>query len=25
MMYEFNSFSLGQQRKRIKAIPCPEF
>jgi type IX secretion system PorP/SprF family membrane protein len=25
MTYEFNSFSLGQQRKRIRAIPCPEF
>lgn len=25
LVYEFNSFSLGQQRKRIKAIPCPEF
>ena len=25
LTYEFNSFSLGQQRKRIKAIPCPEF
>jgi type IX secretion system PorP/SprF family membrane protein len=25
IIYEFNSFSLGQQRKRIKAIPCPEF
>jgi type IX secretion system PorP/SprF family membrane protein len=25
VMYEFNSFSLGQQRKRIRAIPCPEF
>lgn len=25
LMYEFNSFSLGQQRKRIRAIPCPEF
>jgi type IX secretion system PorP/SprF family membrane protein len=25
LVYEFNSFSLGQQRKRIRAIPCPEF
>jgi len=25
MTYEFNSLSFGQQRKRIRAIPCPEF
>jgi hypothetical protein len=25
LVYEFNSFSLGTQRKRIRAIPCPEF
>jgi len=25
LTYEFNSFTIGQQRKRIKAIPCPEF
>ena len=25
LIYEFNSFSVGQQRKRIRAIPCPEF
>ncbi len=25
LIYEFNSFTLGQQRKRIRAIPCPEF
>jgi type IX secretion system PorP/SprF family membrane protein len=25
LVYEFNNLSLGQQRKRIKAIPCPEF
>jgi type IX secretion system PorP/SprF family membrane protein len=25
LIYEFNNLSLGQQRKRIKAIPCPEF
>ena len=25
LIYEFNSFSIGQQRKRIRAIPCPEF
>jgi type IX secretion system PorP/SprF family membrane protein len=25
LVYEFNSLSLGQQRKRIRAIPCPEF
>ncbi len=24
LVYEFNSFSLGQ-RKRLRAIPCPEF
>jgi type IX secretion system PorP/SprF family membrane protein len=25
LIYEFNNLSLGQQRKRIRAIPCPEF
>jgi type IX secretion system PorP/SprF family membrane protein len=25
LVYEFNNLSLGQQRKRIRAIPCPEF
>jgi type IX secretion system PorP/SprF family membrane protein len=25
LTYEFNNLSLGQQRKRIRAIPCPEF
>jgi Bacteroidetes-specific putative membrane protein len=25
LIYEFNSFSVGQQRKKIRAIPCPEF
>jgi type IX secretion system PorP/SprF family membrane protein len=25
MTYEFNNLSFGQQRKRIRAIPCPEF
>jgi type IX secretion system PorP/SprF family membrane protein len=25
LIYEFNNLSIGQQRKRIKAIPCPEF
>ncbi|MCX6327651.1 MAG: PorP/SprF family type IX secretion system membrane protein [Bacteroidia bacterium] len=25
LIYEFNQLSLGQQRKRIRAIPCPEF
>lgn len=25
LIYEFNNLSLGQQRRRIKAIPCPEF
>lgn len=25
LVYEFNNLSLNQQRKRIKAIPCPEF
>jgi type IX secretion system PorP/SprF family membrane protein len=25
LIYEFNSFTIGQQRKRIRAIPCPEF
>jgi type IX secretion system PorP/SprF family membrane protein len=25
LVYEFNNMSLGQQRKRIRAIPCPEF
>jgi type IX secretion system PorP/SprF family membrane protein len=25
LIYEFNNLSIGQQRKRFKAIPCPEF
>ena len=25
LVYEFNTLSLGQQRKRLRAIPCPEF
>lgn len=25
LIYEFNTLSVGQMRKRIKAIPCPEF
>jgi type IX secretion system PorP/SprF family membrane protein len=25
LVYEFNNLSMGQQRKRIRAIPCPEF
>jgi type IX secretion system PorP/SprF family membrane protein len=25
LIFEFNNLSLGQQRKRYKAIPCPEF
>jgi type IX secretion system PorP/SprF family membrane protein len=25
IVYEFNNLSLGQQRKRYRAIPCPEF
>ena len=25
LVYEFNNLSLGQQKKRIRAIPCPEF
>ena len=25
LVYEFTSFSLGTQKKRIRAIPCPEF
>ena len=25
LVYEFNNLSVGQQRKRIRAIPCPEF
>ncbi len=25
LVYEFNNLSIGQMRKRIKAIPCPEF
>ena len=25
IVYEFNSMSLGGSRKRIRAIPCPEF
>lgn len=25
LIYEFNNLSLGQQHKRMRAIPCPEF
>lgn len=25
LIYEFNNLSLGAQKKRIRAIPCPEF
>jgi type IX secretion system PorP/SprF family membrane protein len=25
IVYEFNNLTIGQLRKRIKAIPCPEF
>lgn len=25
LIYEFNTLSVGAQRKRIRAIPCPEF
>ncbi len=25
LVYEFNNLSLGQQKKRIRSIPCPEF
>jgi type IX secretion system PorP/SprF family membrane protein len=25
LVYEFTSFSVGSQRRRIRAIPCPEF
>jgi len=25
LIYEFNNLSIGQQRKRFRAIPCPEF
>lgn len=25
LVYEFNNLSIGQLRKRIRAIPCPEF
>jgi type IX secretion system PorP/SprF family membrane protein len=25
LVYEFNSFSMGGPRKKIRAIPCPEF
>jgi type IX secretion system PorP/SprF family membrane protein len=25
LIYEFNNLSLGQLKKRIRAIPCPEF
>lgn len=25
LIYEFNTLSVGQQRNRMKAIPCPEF
>jgi type IX secretion system PorP/SprF family membrane protein len=25
LVYKFNNLSIGQQRKRIRAIPCPEF
>ena len=25
LIFEFNNLTIGQQRKRIRAIPCPEF
>jgi len=25
LIYEFNTFTIGQQRNRMKSIPCPEF
>jgi type IX secretion system PorP/SprF family membrane protein len=25
LFYEFNNLSLGQQKKRLRAVPCPEF
>jgi type IX secretion system PorP/SprF family membrane protein len=25
LIYEFTSFSIGSQRRKIRAIPCPEF
>ncbi len=25
LVYEFTSFTMGSQKKRIRAIPCPEF
>jgi type IX secretion system PorP/SprF family membrane protein len=25
LIYEFNNLSIGQMRKRVRAIPCPEF
>jgi type IX secretion system PorP/SprF family membrane protein len=25
LVYEFNNLSLGQQKKRLRAVPCPEF
>jgi len=25
IVYEFNNLSIGQLKKRIRAIPCPEF
>jgi hypothetical protein len=25
LVYEFSSFSMNSQKKRIRAIPCPEF
>ena len=25
LIYEFNTFTVGQLRKRMRAIPCPEF
>ena len=25
LIFEFNRLSVSQQRKRIRAIPCPEF
>ena len=25
IVYEFNSLTLGQEKRRIRAIPCPEF
>ena len=25
LIYEFNNLSIGAQKKRVRAIPCPEF